>query len=54
MSHPLVHPHRQWNTASCANIRMFVSHVIVFTTFPADGFSAADVLRWYRVRWQVE
>ena len=26
--------------------------VIVFTTFPATRFSAADVLEWYRTRWQ--
>ena len=26
----------------------------VFTTFPATEFSAADVLNWYRTRWQVE
>ncbi len=32
----------------------FAGCVIVFTTFPADRFSAAEVLRWYRVRWQVE
>ena len=32
----------------------FAGHVIVFTTFPADRFSAADVLRWHRARWQVE
>ena len=32
----------------------FAGHVIVFTTFPADRFSAAEVLRWYRARWQVE
>ena len=29
-------------------------YVIVFTTFPAPEFSAADVLEWYRTRWQVE
>ena len=32
----------------------FAGYVIVFTTFPADRFPAAEVLRWYRVRWQVE
>ena len=32
----------------------FAGYLIVFTTFPADRFSAAEVLRWYRVRWQVE
>ena len=28
--------------------------MIVFTTFPEPPFSAADVLEWYRLRWQVE
>ena len=28
--------------------------MILFTTFPATRFSAADVLEWYRTRWQVE
>ncbi len=32
----------------------FAKYVIVFTTFPAAEFSAADVLEWYRLRWQVE
>ena len=32
----------------------FAGYVIVFTTFPADRFSASEVLWWYRVRWQVE
>ena len=32
----------------------FAGYVIVFTTFPAERFPAAEVLRWYRVRWQVE
>jgi len=31
----------------------FARHVIVFTTFPEAGFPAADVLEWYRARWQV-
>ena len=26
----------------------------MFTTFPASAFSAAEVLEWYRTRWQVE
>jgi len=29
-------------------------YVILFTTFPAETFSPADVLLWYRMRWQVE
>ena len=32
----------------------FAQYVILFTTFPATEFSAADVLEWYRSRWQVE
>ncbi len=32
----------------------FARYVIVFTTFPAADFSAAHVLEWYRLRWQVE
>jgi hypothetical protein len=34
---------------------LFVAeYVIVFTTFPETGFSTAEVLDWYRLRWQVE
>lgn len=29
-------------------------HVILFTTFAESRFAAAEVLDWYRVRWQVE
>lgn len=29
-------------------------YVIVLTTFPAEKFSPAEVLEWYRIRWQVE
>ena len=29
-------------------------YAIVFTTFPEPPFSAADVLEWYRLRWQLE
>lgn len=29
-------------------------YVIIFTTFAPLTFSAAEVLQWYRVRWQVE
>ncbi len=32
----------------------YAKYVIVFTTFPAAEVSAADVLEWYRTRWQVE
>lgn len=34
--------------------RCFAGYVIVFTTFPADRFSASDVLEGYRLRWQIE
>jgi hypothetical protein len=29
-------------------------YVIVLTTFPGEHFSPAEVLNWYRIRWQVE
>jgi hypothetical protein len=29
-------------------------YVIVFTTFPGSKFTAAEVMRWYRLRWQIE
>jgi hypothetical protein len=32
----------------------FEEYVILFTTFPADLYSVAGVLEWYRIRWQVE
>ena len=32
----------------------FAAYVIVFTTFSAATFSAAEILEWYRIRWQVE
>lgn len=32
----------------------YAKYVMVFTTFAPDTFSAAEVLHWYRVRWQVE
>ena len=32
----------------------FARYVIVFTTYPPEEFPAADVLEWYRLRWQVE
>jgi len=27
---------------------------MVFTTVPASDFTTAEVLEWYRVRWQIE
>jgi hypothetical protein len=32
----------------------YAKYIIVFTTFAPPTFSAAVVLQWYRVRWQVE
>ena len=32
----------------------FAKYVIVFTTFPVAEFTAAEILEWYRTRWQVE
>jgi hypothetical protein len=33
---------------------VYAKYVILFTTFPADEFSACEVLEWYRIRWQIE
>ena len=27
---------------------------MLFTTFPRTGFDDADIMEWYRLRWQVE
>ena len=32
----------------------FARYVILFTSFPVADFPVAEVLEWYRVRWQVE
>lgn len=32
----------------------FARYIILFTTFPEAHFTAAEVLAWYRTRWQVE
>lgn len=32
----------------------YAEYVIVFTTFEESRFSSAEVMRWYRLRWQVE
>lgn len=32
----------------------YAKYVTVFTNYPEDSFSPADILEWYRVRWQVE
>ena len=44
---------RKGNQVQPATLR-FAEYVIVLTTFPDPPFSAADVLEWYRLRWQVE
>ena len=44
---------RKGKQAQPATLR-FAAYVIVFTTFPAATFSAAEILEWYRIRWQVE
>jgi hypothetical protein len=33
---------------------LYAEYVIVFTTFPESQFSATEVMRWYRLRWQIE
>jgi hypothetical protein len=32
----------------------YAHYVMVFTTLSDDSFSTAEVLEWYRVRWQIE
>ena len=32
----------------------YAQYVVVFTTFPRPGFTAAEILQCYRVRWQIE
>jgi hypothetical protein len=32
----------------------YANYTLVFTTLPAAEFSTAEVLQWYRLRWQVE
>ncbi len=32
----------------------YARYVMVFTTVPAATFNSAEVLEWYRVRWQIE
>ena len=44
---------RTGNQVQPVNLR-FGEYVIVFTTLPDPPFSAADVLDWYRLRWQLE
>jgi len=37
-----------------AETLLHAQYVIVFTTFPESRFSATEVMRWYRLRWQIE
>ena len=32
----------------------YAKYIILFTTFPVNEFSPAEILEWYRIRWQVE
>ena len=32
----------------------YAKYIILFTTFPEKEFSPAQILEWYRIRWQVE
>jgi hypothetical protein len=33
---------------------LYAKYVIVFTTFPESRFNATEIMRWYRLRWQIE
>lgn len=33
---------------------LYANYVIVFTTFDKSLFTPADILQWYRLRWQIE
>ena len=37
-----------------AETLQYACYVMVFTTVPASRFRTAEVLEWYRVRWQIE
>jgi hypothetical protein len=37
-----------------AETLQYARYVMVFTTVPESDFSTAEVLEWYRVRWQIE
>ena len=32
----------------------YAKYIMLFTTFPRAGFDDADIMEWYRLRWQVE
>ena len=41
-------------TATKPETLEYAAYVIVFTTLPAEHFSPAKVMEWYRGRWQIE
>lgn len=41
-------------TVTKAETLEYAAYVIVFTTLPSDRFSGAEVMEWYRSRWQIE
>ena len=41
-------------TISKAETLEYAAYIIVFATLPADQFPAAEVMEWYRSRWQIE
>jgi len=32
----------------------YADYIMVFTTLPQEAFSAAEIVQWYRTRWQIE
>jgi hypothetical protein len=45
---------QQGGPVTKASTLEFASYVIVFTTLPETEFAPAEVLEWYRLRWQIE
>ena len=41
-------------TVTKAETWEYAAYVNVFTTLPSDRFSGAEVMEWYRSRWQIE
>lgn len=33
---------------------LYAEYIIIFTTFSESAFTATEVMRWYRLRWQIE
>jgi DDE family transposase len=33
---------------------LYADYVMVFTTLPQEAFSGAEIVQWYRTRWQIE